>query len=187
MFLQYLSKFPKNSLRKLRLSDNFENIGDQTLKGFNVEIYRDDILMIFPGDYLELTYFLPWSENQGLFIDIPKNHPQAPVFLTSELSGCFVGIQDLGTDYRIRHYNFQSENINPDDFLVYHDDEHPVKWLVPNRGNVVAVMQSNGIQIEIYENYNAHNPVVLWGEHINNDWVFYYQTSDKVIHQMQVM
>lgn len=120
MILDFLNQFRKanNSIRKLRLCDNFERIGDPSLKSINITIYEENILMIAPCDYGEVAYFLPWKEDTGFYIDLPKNTPQTLIFLTSELSGCFVGVQNLDDVYRIRHYNFQTMDIMVKIFVV---------------------------------------------------------------------
>lgn len=191
MVLQYLNQFRKanNSLRKFRLCDNFERLGDMSLKTINITPLEQEVLMACPSDYGSLSYFLPWREDAGLFLDIPKNNPAALVFLTSELSGCFVSIQNLDNCYRIRHYNFQTENIDGDDFLRYVQAGNPIQWLVPDRGNVIQELNSRNIPIDVYKNYTYGDPAVLWGEYVNNDWEFYYQTPaslDNSIHRILV-
>ena len=81
MILNFLNQFRKanNSIRKLRLCDNFERIGDPSLKSIDVTIYKEDILMIAPCDYGEMAYFLPWKKDTGFYIDLPKNAPQASI------------------------------------------------------------------------------------------------------------
>lgn len=188
MILNFLNQFRKanNSIRKLRLCDNFERIGDPSLKSIDVIIYKEDILMIAPCDYGEMAYFLPWKKDTGFYIDLPKNAPQASIFLTSELSGCFVGVQDMGDFYRIRHYNFMTVNADVNDLQRFDDEHHLINWLAPNRDNIGQMLTGAHVPHELYTGYSAGNPVLFWGEYINNDWVFYYQATDNTVHRFLV-
>lgn len=187
--LELLNNFRKdnNSIRKLRLCDNFEREGDATLKSVNAAPYTDEFLMIAHSDYGEMAYFLPWKEDAGLYLDLPKVNPEACLFLTSELSGCFVGVQKLDDAYRIRHYNFQTQNVDGNDFCRYNFAQHLVHWLAPDRGNVGQALAMSNVPHELYTGYSAWVPVVFWGEYINNDWVFYYQATDNTVHRFLVI
>ena len=189
MILDFLNQFRKanNSIRKLRLCDNFERIGDPSLKSIEITDYKEDFLMIAPRDHGEMAYFLPWKEDTGFYIYLPKNTPQTLIFLTSELSGCFVGVQNLDDVYRIRHYNFQTMDIDGKDFCRYNFAGHLVHWLAPQRGNVSEELKKVNAPHEVYDNYSGHSPILFWGEFVDNDWQFYYQTTDNTIHRFLVI
>ena len=156
------------------------------MKSINFTNYEENILMIAPCDYGEMAYFLPWKEDTGFYIDLPKNTPQTLIFLTSELSGCFVGVQDMGKFYRIRHYNFMTVNVDVNDLQRFDDEEHLTNWLAPNRDNLGQMLTVAHVPHELYTGYSARIPVVFWGEYINNDWVFYYQATDNTVHRFLV-
>lgn len=40
---------------------------------------------------------------------------------------------------------------------------------------------------EVYDNYSGHSPILFWGEFVDNDWQFYYQTTDNTIHRFLVI
>lgn len=132
------------------------------------------------------TYFLPWKDDTGFYIDLPKNAPQALIFLTSELSGCFVGVQDMGDFYRIRHYNFMTVNVDVNDLQRFDGAHHLINWLAPNRDNLGQMLTVARVPHELYTGYSKKIPVVFWGEYINNDWVFYYQATDNTVHRFLV-
>ena len=76
MILDFLNQFRKanNSIRKLRLCDNFERIGDPSLKSIEITDYKEDFLMIAPRDHGEMAYFLPWKEDTGFYTLIPQHY-----------------------------------------------------------------------------------------------------------------
>ena len=191
------NRLDDQSLRRVRIFEHLDQYeGDAALKHILIE-NRDNggnrMLFAFPADNNPnniLTYYLKWGNDAGLYIDLPKNNPETALFLTAELTGCFVGVQDLGDCYRIRHYNFQQENINGDDLVRHNFNNNLVHWLAPERGNIEAELRRCHIPYELYGKqgiyYQWNNPVVFWGEYVNNDWVFYYQTTDGFIHQFKI-
>lgn len=130
------------------------------------------------------AYYLPWAENTGFYIDLP-NPPTAndpKIFLTANLSGCCVGIQNFGAFIRIRHYNLYSDN-NPvfsrDDLFRYGAN---VSWLLPlNRYQGAAI---NGAYF--YENAALMTEAAFWGEYLAGRWCFYYQNGNYDVNIQQM-
>lgn len=173
---------PNNSLRMLRISSNVNIDEDSSLVKIKTIPHNDNILAIVLDKNGTDSYFLPWNSEQGNYIDLPKDKPNASLFITSELSGCFVGVQDMGDVYRVRHYNFGSRNIDLADFRRFTDDDSVNYWLVPDRGNIRDVFLKSNLPHEVYVNYSASSPAIFWAEYTDNVWNFYYQTTDNTIH-----
>ncbi|RIJ11369.1 hypothetical protein DXT77_08350 [Pseudomonas sp. 91RF] len=151
----------------------------------------NELLALVAGN-THAAYYLPWDENTGFYVDLPA-HPTGnnPVlFLTANLTGCCVGIQNFGGFIRVRHYNlYTTGNHNPvfsqDDLFRYGTN---VSWLLPaNKYNVPAINRA-----EPYTHAGPWGEAVLWGEYVarywpyTSKWHFYYQNgnSDTVIHEL---
>lgn len=151
----------------------------------------DGVLAVVPGNTYQ-AYYLPWDMDRGLYIDLPSpptgTNPR--IFLTANLSGCCVGIQNFGGFVRVRHYNlFTSGNHNPvfsqDDLFRYGTN---VSWLLPSdKYNVTAISRASP-----YTHLGPWAEAVLWGEYVARSWPFtsrwhfYYQNgnSDTVVHEL---
>lgn len=138
------------------------------------------------------AYYLPWKEDSGLYIDLPATPTGGNplLFLTANLSGCCVGIQNFGGFIRVRHYNlYTSGNHNP---VFSHDDlaryGTNISWLLPSdKYNVPAINTA-----EPYTHSGPWAEAVFWGEYVarywpfTSKWHFYYQNGngDTVIHEL---
>ena len=130
------------------------------------------------------AYWLPWSRDKGLcFIDMPQTKPEANLFVTPSLTGCYFGIQELGDNQnkvlRLRHWNMF------DSLATIHDlDRYGCRnWLIPERKEVLC--PNDGVErLHVSYNYKGGHCTV-WGEYIEDDWFFFYiedQDSSKEIH-----
>lgn len=129
----------------------------------------------------ESIYFLPWGENSGLYLDLPVIDVATPLFLTSPLSGCSVGIQPVHNNLRVKHYNLKNTIFTADDLSRYGN----VSWLIPNgqcppeltEGD--NVYHNTHIHIQTYDNSTV--PTIFWGEYRNNQWHFFFRHSQNAI------
>lgn len=78
-------------------------------------------------------------------------------------------------------------DIDGKDFCRYNFAGHLVHWLAPQRGNVSEELKKVNAPHEVYDNYSGHSPILFWGEFVDNDWQFYYQTTDNTIHRFLVI
>ena len=82
------------------------------------------------------AYYLPWSADTGLYLDLPNKEPLCTLFLTATLTGCYFGIQDIKSPQttpplditRVRHWNMQDMDLSEEDLLRFGSD---IKWLIP--------------------------------------------------------
>lgn len=169
------------------------NIGHTHVSRITVEFEAMDQLLSanHPGPHE--AYFLPWKEDQGLYTDLPVpptgNDPV--LFLTANLSGCCVGVQNFGGFIRVRHYNLATtETDRPifmnDDLFRYGTN---TAWLLPSdKYNVSSVPRAHG-----YTHAGiGGNEAAFWGEYearywpFTSKWHFYYQNGgfDTVIHEL---
>lgn len=125
-----------------------------------------NFLIINNGNHYR-TFFLPWQEDSGFYIDLSSSPDidMPGLFLTSAISGCCIGVQNLGGIIRVRHYNIQGGRFNIEDFLRYEN----VKWLLPEnyRGMLPGA--------QIYRHDGGFRPAAFWGERNGSKWNFYYQ------------
>lgn len=176
--------------KRLRLASCFnEEKGHPNLPpnllDISVENYQEDIELIrVARDIGQPAYFLPWGADSGYYIDLPDNLPDRQLFLTAELSGCYIGVQKVNAVTRVRHYNFVDPIVDVSDFERY-DGETQTKWLVPIKDNNQFLFNNSNIPHEFYSNYFPI-PVVFWGEFRGGKWNFYYQTQDKEVHLFDI-
>ena len=142
----------------------------------------ENCLCALPGAAHQ-AYYLPWAQNTGYYMDLPSPPgPGAPrIFLTANLSGCCVGVQNLGNFVRIRHYNlFTDDNghnpaFSPADLFRYGANVH---WLLP------ADKYVNRPQSITYTHGGPYAEAIFWGEYKANWWFqaprwhFYYQNGN---------
>lgn len=107
------------------------------------------------------AYFLPWKEEEGLYIDIPCNNPTAKAFLTPHLNGCLIGIKEITIDgvvtyIRICHWN--STDILMLDLSRY------TNWILPQG------MEKNANDKNIV--YYFSPPSCFYGEYYGGKWNF---------------
>ncbi len=163
---------------------------------FNLYNQYDLLKVRIPGYYR--AYFLPWYPKTGLYIDLPSK-PSSSIFLTADLSGCCIKIQNFGKYIRVCHANLQSDGINESlprlsvtELFTYGEDCY---WLVPGRtpdgidyryrDPQYAVLDKQGNpRIILYEFGERRKDMLLgycpasfWGEYHNNGWKFYYQNG----------
>lgn len=177
-----------NAIRKLYLSDDLAIHQNDIFCHIDVRLvdFMDEQrLVVCHANGGHATYFLPWQGNSGLYLDLPKHAHQVLSFLTAELSGCFVGVQDLGDVYRVRHYNFPVESFDVNDLRRY-DNNHLAHWLVPAYTNVVQKLSLTDIPHETYPRVEHDQTTVFWGEYVGNNWEFYYQLPNKRIFRFLV-
>lgn len=129
----------------------------------------------------ESIYFLPWGENSGLYLDLPVLDVATPLFLTSPLSGCSVGIQTVHNNIRVKHYNLKNAIFTADDLARYGH----VSWFIPNGKCPPELTEGDNtyhnthIRIQTYDNNIA--PTIFWGEYQHNQWHFFFRHSQNAI------
>lgn len=179
-----------NTSQTVRLASCFnEEVGHPSLPpsllNASIEVYNGDprIALVKPDDVHGVSaYFLPWGADTGSYIDLPNNTNGRNLFLTAELSGCYVGVQVTNNGFRVRHYNFQDPITDVSDFERYNNAQQ-THWLVPDKDNNRALFDNSNIPHSFYANYSVNNPAVLWGEYAANRWTFYYQRpNDTTVH-----
>lgn len=147
-----------------------------------LRVCRDD------GDDADLlctsmAYFLPWKEDTGYYINIPRSRSEVYLFITAELTGCCVGVQCLDDQkIRIRHWN-RDPDFQSDEFKAYTGNEtisQKIFWLIPSRyESTMGTVDNDKVKISYYEHQGPSNPTCFWGEFTNNQWHFYYQEHMK--------
>jgi hypothetical protein len=138
-----------------------------------------------PNVQCEDCYFLPWKRDSGLYLDLPINNPAAKLFFTDGLSGCCVGIQRSGNMVRVCHYNIQGSQFDISDFERYNNGNSNRRWLIPDGYlqdadfTYYSTQYRNLSPSKLYWTY-------FWGEYDtkNNEWKFYYQSYDRIIHEL---
>jgi len=150
------------------------NLGHAHVARVKIKFEELDQLLVVshPGD--REAYFLPWDEDRGLYTDLPVpptgNDPA--LFLTANLSGCCVGVQNFGGFIRVRHYNLATTDTDRpifvnDDLFRYGTN---TAWLLPSdKYNVSSVPKAHGYTHEGI----GGNEAILWGEY-EEKWHFYY-------------
>ncbi|MFV0885293.1 hypothetical protein ACNKH9_01015 [Metapseudomonas otitidis] len=149
----------------------------------------DGMLAAKPGNS-HRAYYLPWAPDTGYFIDLPDpptgHNPR--LFLTANLTGCCVGVQNFDGFIRVRHYNlFTSGDYNPvftqDDLFRYGTN---ISWLLPSdKYNVTAINRASA-----YSHGGPLAECVIWGEYDSSaqppKWRFYYQNgnSETDVHEL---
>ncbi len=139
------------------------------------------------------AYYLPWAPDTGYYIDLPSaptgNNPH--IFLTANLSGCCVGIQNFDGFIRVRHYNLFTEgDVNPvfsqEDLSRYGTN---ISWLLPTD----KYQRSAARTVNLYTHGGSYADAVIWGEYsariwpFTSKWHFYYQNGNesKDIYELQ--
>lgn len=178
MIREFLRQHPR--IVKFKFNQEVETFTKQiATKNIKLELEKTGkyVFIVEQGD--TPSYFLPWCKNTGYYIDLPLNisTTNPKLFITAELSGCFVGVQKIDDVIRVRHYNLKdNENLNMDDFRTYDTEQSRTHWLIPDRGNNVASFEANGIPCEHYSEYSYVRSAFMWGEYEKNQWKFFYQT-----------
>ncbi|WP_448789172.1 hypothetical protein [Bacteroides graminisolvens] len=168
----------------MRLASCFnEEVGHPSLPpsllNVSIEVWNDDprIASVKPDDANGVSaYFLPWGADTGNYMDLPNNTNGRNLFLTAELSGCYVGVQVTNNGFRVRHYNFQNPITDVSDFKRYNNTQQ-THWLVPVNDHNRALFDNSLIPHSFYA-YNLNAPAVFWGENTANSWTFYYQVPN---------
>jgi hypothetical protein len=127
-----------------------------------------------PGFATVNAYWLPWDQDTGYHVDIPAPAPPvppalpvppaAPLIITPPLTGCYVGVQNMGTNIRIYHYN-AAPALTAADLQRYGCDN----WLIPN---TLPALPFAGIPNAVF----YPNNTTIWGEFIGGAWHFFYKT-----------
>jgi hypothetical protein len=159
----------ENSVNTVRVPSQDEPIAAhaELVRGFNFEDDGQQLTFRFRnGDGGIPVYWLPWSADLGYHIDIPMNKPNANLFFTPLLSGCYLGIRPSPVENHIRvhHWNMQYPNQPSSDDLAQFAD---VKWVVPRGRNDL-----HGIH-----QFNYLATTFAWGERINNRWYFFFKQN----------
>lgn len=159
---------------------------------FDEDLDIDDRWLALVAGNTHRAYYLPWGQDAGYYVDLPAqpagNNPL--LFLTANLTGCCVGVQNFGGFIRVRHYNLYinqgpHSSFSHDDLFRYGTN---ISWLLPaNKYNVPAINRANS-----YTHSGERGEAVLWGEYVarywpfTSKWHFYYQNgnSDTVIHEL---
>ncbi|AXA53389.1 hypothetical protein ACNT2N_21410 [Pseudomonas thivervalensis] len=178
-------------LEKRHLCPTFANT-HAGIVSFDLRLDIDRDLLALADGNSHRAYYLPWNPDAGFYVDLPAtptgNDPL--LFLTANLTGCCVGIQNFGGFIRVRHYNlYTTGNQNPifsqDDLFRYGTN---VSWLLPSdKYNVPAIQRAAP-----YTHGGPWAEAVLWGEYVatywpfTSKWHFYYQNgnANKVIHEL---
>jgi hypothetical protein len=155
---------------------NFTESGITTFQ-LDDEIFEPNLAVLPDGpdqvNHPQRAYYLAWRPNSGLFIDIPTV-PSASdpyIFLTANLSGCCVGVQNCGARIRLRHYNLDDVDgftFSQNDLSRYGDN---VFWLMPRRTYHGANLE----RAVFYRHPSNGADAAFWGEYINGKWHFYFQ------------
>jgi hypothetical protein len=121
-----------------------------------------------PGMATVNAYWLPWDYDTGYHVDIPAPAapavPAAPLLITPPLNGCYVGIQNMGANIRIYHYNADPA-LTAADLQRYGCNN----WLI---SNMLPPLPYAGIPNAVfYPDYTT-----IWGEFIGGAWHFFYKT-----------
>lgn len=163
----------------IMLNDHYRQ---QPIKVGIRRIDDNNMLFVYPDGTerdVENAYFLPWRADTGYYIDIPIEEPKAYLFFTAELTGCCVGVQRMGNNVRICHYNVQKTEFDQSDFERYNYEAHDRHWLIP----VKYESKMKGKNANFYGGYSGGtNPTCFWGEYDKGEWRFYYQTPDRNVH-----
>jgi len=136
------------------------------LRNFDVTDRSQELRFKFNGNGDTKAYWLPWGEDLGYYIDIPMQNPNANLFLTPTLSGCYLGIRPLDVENHIRvhHWNMHYPNQPTNAELAQFAD---VRWIVPaGRTDLHGIHQFNYVR-----------PTFAWGEYINDMWYFFFMKN----------
>lgn len=130
------------------------------------------------------AYYLAWREDSGLFMDLPAapTGTDPIIFLTANLTGCCVGIQNYGGFIRVRHYNLATDDdhkpvFSHDDLARYGTN---ISWLLPaDKYNAATLNNATS-----YTHFGPWTDAVIWGEYVarywpfTSKWHFYYQDGN---------
>ncbi|MDO7925437.1 hypothetical protein Q6A51_01515 [Pseudomonas sp. KFB-139] len=167
-----IKKIIQDEKKHLRVI-NFTESGETSFN-IDTEILPPNIALLPDGDHK--AYYLSWRPNSGLYMDIPStpNSVEPHIFLTANLSGCCVGVQNCGTKIRLRHYNLDdTDNIifSQNDLSRYGDN---IFWLMPN-----DKYKKTGIKnAKFYTHPSNGADAIFWGEYTSKKWNFYYQNGN---------
>ncbi len=144
------------------------------------------------------AYYLCWKPDAKKYIDIPESptSDQPKLFITSNLSGCCVGVQRTTSGIRVFHYNLYGTE--QDHFPTYPEKElYPggsqsnPHWLLPADKYDKSPFTTQKPKPIFYSlgDYNAE----FWGEYRRApwwpfgrpSWHFYYQGrgADTTVHE----
>ncbi len=125
-------------------------------------------------------YYLHWYNNTGLYLDLPV-HPEKNrnTFLTADLTGCCVGVQCIGTDIRVRHFNMFGQSRRFSEAELCRGPN--CYWLLPAGKGYNENMNNRTF-------YNLSNTnAAFWGEYdgLQSKWNFYFQngTNDTTVYE----
>ncbi len=107
------------------------------------------------------VYYLPWEKDAGLTIELPKVEPSTNIFLTANLTGCFVGFRVDKDVLRICHYNFSDIQAQKGDFDIY------THWVAPN--NIIVSLTNIIKQQEVKSLFNKDQIITFYNHRMQKD------------------
>lgn len=163
----------------------YPNMGMQEpgIYNFYLEINQDTVFInnsANPANYQ--AYCLPWRQDTGMSIELPRLNPDAVFFFTPILTGCCIGVQNTGANsIKIIHANDFSGHM-PQEILESYGGG--VTWLITQHlADEWREKYHYTPMMSVYPDA-VNKGTVFWGEFdIESDqWKFYYQDDNNVIH-----